>query len=65
MKNKNGNKLQLLYLGMIVILALCPPLGVVLVLCAVFCDGTLSGFLGCLTPLIILIVLALVMMAFT
>ena len=63
MKNNNSNGELLLLLGLIVIMAACPPIGVVLVLCIVFSDGTIPGFIGCLTPFIILVLLALLSMA--
>ena len=46
MKNKNDNGVLLLMFGMLVIMALCPPLGVVLLLCGVFSDGTFTGFIS-------------------
>ena len=60
MKNQNNNDQGkiLLYLGLIVVFALCPPIGVAIVLCIVLSDGTVEGFIGCLTPIIILIVIA-------
>ena len=65
MKNKNANGVLLLMFGMLVIMALCPPLGVVLLLCGVFSDGTFTGFIGCLSPFIILVIIALISMAFS
>lgn len=64
-KNNNDNGVLLLMLGLLVIMAVCPPIGVVLVLCIVFSDGTVSGFVGCLTPFIILVLVALISMAFS
>ena len=64
-KNNNDNGVNLLLLGMIVILAACPPIGVVLLLCIVFSDGTVAGFLGCLTPIIFFAILALIWSAFS
>ena len=67
MKGSNGNNDQghmLLLFGMIVLFALCPPVATVIVLCIVFSDGTVPGFVGCLTPFIILVLLALISMAF-
>ena len=67
MKGSNGNNDQgqmLLLFGMIVLFALCPPVATIIVLCIVFSDGTLPGFVGCLTPFIILVLLALISMAF-
>ena len=64
-KNDNDNAVLLLMFGMLIIMAACPPLGVVLFLCVVFSDGTVSGFMGCLTPFIILVLVALVSMAFS
>ena len=67
MKGSNGNNDQgqmLLLFGMIVLFALCPPVATVIVLCIVFSDGTVPGFVACLTPFIILVLLALISMAF-
>ena len=67
MKGSNGNNDQgqmLLLFGLIVLFALCPPVATIIVLCIVFSDGTLPGFVGCLTPFIILVLLALISMAF-
>ena len=64
-KNNNDSGVLLLMLGLLVIMAACPPIGVVLVLCIVFSDGTVSGFVGCLTPFIILVLVALISMAFS
>ena len=60
MKNKNNNDsgVILLSLGLLVIMAACPPVGVALVLCIVLSDGTVSGFLGCLTPIILFFIFA-------
>ena len=51
-----------LKLGIIILLALCPPVGLVVVLCIVFSDGTPSGFVGCLTPFILFVIVALIIM---
>ena len=67
MKGSNGNNNQgqmLLLFGLIVLFALCPLVATVIVLCIVFSDGTVPGFVGCLTPFIILVLLALISMAF-
>ena len=67
MKNSNKNTSSdelLLGLVLLVIMALIPPVGVVLVLCIVFSDGTWQGFVGCLTPFIVLVLIALLMMVF-
>ena len=67
MKGSNGNNDQghmLLLFGMIVLFALCPPVATVIVLCIAFSDGTVTGFIGCLTPFIILVLIALISMAF-
>lgn len=57
-QNNNDQSKILLYLGLIVVFALCPPIGVAIVLCIVLSDGTVQGFIGCLTPLIVLVVIA-------
>ena len=67
MKGSNGSNDQgqmLLLFGLIVLFALCPPVATVIVLCIVFSDGTVPGFVGCLTPFIFLVLLALISMAF-
>lgn len=67
MKGTNGDKNQgplLLMFGMIALFALCPPVAIVIVLCMVFSDGTVPGFVGCLTPFIVLVLVALISMAF-
>jgi hypothetical protein len=65
MKNKNDNGSLLLLLGMVVIMAACPPIGVVLLLCIVFSDGTATGFCGCLTPILLFVILAVLWSAFS
>ena len=67
MKNKNNNDsgVILLSLGLLVIMAACPPIGVALVFCIVLSDGTVSGFLGCLTPIILFVILAAIYAAFS
>ena len=67
MKGSNRNNDQwhmLLLFGLIILFALCPPVATVIFLCIVFSDGTIPGFIGCLTPFIILVLLALISMAF-
>ena len=64
MKNRNDNGEMLLLFGLIIIMAACPPIGVILMLCIAFSDGTLPGFIGCLTPFVILVIIALLTMAF-
>ena len=60
MKNKNNNDsgVTLWMLLFWVIMAACPPIGVVLLLCIVLSDGTVSGFLGCLTYVIFFVIIA-------
>lgn len=60
MKNNNNNDsgVILISLGLLVIMAACPPIGVALVFCIVLSDGTVSGFLGCLTPIVIFVIIA-------
>ncbi len=67
MKGSNGhndNTKLLLSLGIIILFAVLPPVALVVVLCIVFSDGTPSGFIGCLTPFVLLVIGALIMMAF-
>lgn len=67
MKGSNRNNDQghmLLLFGVIVLFALCPPVATVIVLSIVFSDGTVPGFVGCLTPFIILVLIALISIAF-
>lgn len=54
----------LMMLGLIVLFAALPPVGLVVYLCIVFSDGTPSGFVGCLTPFLILVGIALITMLF-
>ena len=65
MKNKNNNDsgVILLLLGLLVIMAACPPVGVALVLCIVLSDGTVPGFIGCLAPIILFVVIAAIVVA--
>ena len=63
-KNNNDPGASLLLFGLLIIMALCPPVGVVLLLCIVFSDGTLPGFVGCLTPFLILVAIAAISMLF-
>lgn len=67
MRNKNNNDSGqfLIMFGLIVLFALIPPVALVIVLCIVFSDGTVPGFIGCLTPFIILVFIALISMAFS
>lgn len=64
-KNNNDDGVILISLGLIVIMAACPPIGVILVLCIVLSNGTVSGFLGCLTPVVLLVILAAIVGAFS
>ena len=54
----------LLIIGLVVLLVVLPPVGLVVLLCMVFSNKTLSGFLGCLTPFLILVGIALLAMLF-
>ena len=54
----------LLMLGLLVLMAVLPPVGVVVFFCIVFSDGTPAGFIGCLTPFLILVGIALITMLF-
>lgn len=68
MKGSNGNHDQgqmLLILGMIVLFALCPPVAAVIFFCIIFSDGTVPGVIGCLTPFLILVFIALIMTIFS
>ena len=49
-----GRYTLLMMLGLIVLFAALPPVGLVVYLCIVFSDGTPSGFVGCLTPFLTL-----------
>ena len=64
-KKNNDDGVILISLGLIVIMAARPPIGVILVLCIVLCNGTVSGFLGCLTPVVLLVILAAIVGAFS
>lgn len=67
MKGSNGKNDQgqlLIILCMIVLFALCPPVAVVILFCFDFSDGTVPGFVGCVTPFIVLVLIALISMAF-
>lgn len=67
MKNKHNNDsgVTLWMLVFLVIMAACPPIGVVLLLCIVLSDGTVPGFLGCLTYVVFFVVLAAIYAAIT
>lgn len=54
----------LLIIGLVILFAVLPPVGLVVLLCMVFSDKTVSGFLGCLTPFLILVGIALLTMLF-
>lgn len=64
-KKNNGDGVILISLGLIVIMAACPPIGVILVLCIVLSNGTVSGFLGCLTPVVLVVILAAIVGSFS
>lgn len=48
----------LLKFGLLILFVALPPVGLVVYLCIVFSDGTPSGFIGCLTPFLILVAIA-------
>lgn len=60
----SGNVSLLLLIGLVILFAILPPVGLVVLLCIVFSDKTVSGFLGCLTPFLILVGIALLTMLF-
>ena len=63
--NINSDNVSLLLLiGLVILFAILPPVGLVVLLCMVFSDKTVSGFLGCLTPFLILAGIALLAMLF-
>lgn len=67
MKNSNSNNDQgqiLIMLGWLILFALLPSVAVVIFFCFVLSDGTISGFLGCLTPFALLVIIAMISMAF-
>ena len=67
MNGSNGNNDQgqiLIMLAWFVLFVLLPPVAVVIFFCFVLSDGTVPGFVGCLTPFIILVLIALISMAF-
>ena len=68
MKNSNSNNDQgqiLIMLGWLIIFALLPPVAVVIFFCFVLSDGTIPGFLGCLSPFLILVFIVLLTMNFS
>ena len=67
MKNSNNSNDQrqiLIVLGWLALFALLPPVAVVILFCFVLSDGTIPGFIGCLTPFAILVLIVLISMAF-
>lgn len=64
-KNDSDHTSMLLTIGLIILFAVLPPVGLVVLLCIVFSDGTLDGFFGCLTPFLILVGIALITMLFS
>ena len=67
MKSSNGNNDQgqiLIMLGWLILFALLPPVAVVIFFCFVLSDGTIPGFLGCLTLFALLVIIAMNSMAF-
>lgn len=68
MKNSNSNNDQgqiLIMLGWLIIFALLPPVAVVIFFCFILSDGTIPGFLGCLSPFLILVFIVLLTMNFS
>lgn len=61
----DNRSVLLMMLGLIILMAALPPVGVVVFFCIVFSDGTPAGFVGCLTPFLILVGIALITMLFT
>ena len=57
--NKDDPKVILFALVLLALLALCPPIGVILIFCIVLSDGTVEGMTGCLTPIIVIALIAL------
>ena len=51
--------------GLIALFAAIPPLGLVIFLCIAFSGGKFSGFIGCLTPFLVLAAIAWLMMVFS
>lgn len=62
MKNKNNDDsgVTLWMLLFLIIMAACPPIGVVLLLCIGLSDRTVPGFLGCLAYAIFFVVFLVV-----
>lgn len=68
MKNSNSINDQgqiLIMLGWIILFALLPPVTVVIFFCFILSDGTIPGFLGCLSPFLILVFIVLLTMNFS
>lgn len=61
----DNRSVLLMMLGLIILMAALPPVGVVVFFGIVFSDGTPAGFVGCLTPFLILVGIALITMLFT
>ena len=59
------NKSSLFIIGLIILYALLPPVGIIVYLCIIFSDGKPSGFLGCLTPFLVFGAIAWIYMIFT
>ena len=58
-KTPPSNEELLLLLLLTLLTVVLPPVGAVVLLCIVFSDGTKEGVLGCLSPFLVLIVIAL------
>lgn len=61
---KNDGTQLLIMFAWFALFALLPPVAVVVFFCFLFSDGTVPGFVGCLTPFVILVLIALVSMIF-
>ena len=57
---KNESIEMLLRLGMIILMALCPPLGVIIVLCIALSGKTVSGFITALSVFAFILIMALI-----
>ncbi len=55
----------LLLIGLVILLTVLPPVGLIVLLCIVFSDQTLPGFLACLIPFLILAGIALLTTIFS
>lgn len=62
---KNDGTQLLIMFAWFVLFALLPPVAVVVFFCFVFSDGTVPGFVGYLSPFLILIFIALLTTLFS